>query len=173
MHKTGSRKIQARPILVAGALLALIAQGLLVAPAHALGTRQGAHPITNIYIAEWSKLKHSADLGDVNSQFMLANFYYAPPADSSLPKSLSKAAKYYRMAARQNHAPSQHNLGVLLLKGQGVERNRAEAYAWFQLASQQGYRAAAEAIVTLKPHLSPEEIHEADRLVTELSKRLR
>lgn len=128
---------------------------------------------TNIYIAEWSKLRHFADLGDVNAQYQLANYYYEPPERSSLPRSYSKAAKYYRMAAEQNHAPSQHNLGVLYLKGQGVERDWVKAYAWFSLSAAQGYRAAIDAVNTLSPRLDDNEKHQADVIEAELKQHIR
>lgn len=144
--------------------IALCLPLLLTAEAAAvdLSRQQGAS--SNIYIAEWSKLRHSADMGDVNSQFQLANFYYEPPEHSTLPKSYLKAAKYYRLAAEQNHAPSQHNLGVLLLKGQGVERDWVQAYAWFSLAADQGYRAAQDAVRALSLRLNDAEKLRAEQL---------
>lgn len=123
---------------------------------------------TNIYIAEWSRLRHMADSGDLNSQFQLANFYYDPPEGSTLPHSFGKAAKYYRLAALQNHAASQHNMGVLYLKGEGVDRDWAEAYAWFSLSAEQGYQAAVEAVNTLKTRLTGADLSRAQARMTEI-----
>ena len=148
-----------------GRLFIALGMALMVmTEASAIDFLHGQGPVSNVYIAEWSKLRHSADMGDVNAQFQLPNFYYEPPEHSSLPKSYLKAAKYYRLAAEQNHAPSQHNLGVLLLKGQGVERDWVEAYAWFSLAADQGYRAAQDAIAALTPRLNDAEKQRAEQL---------
>lgn len=155
-------------------IVGFVFAGLLMAsPVYARDTPRGVSPMANIYVAEWSKLRHSADQGDVSSQFLLANFYYEPPEKSSLPQSYGKAAKYYRMAAQQNHGPSQHNLAVLLVKGQGVERDWPEAYAWFSLAADQGFRAAREAMESLKLRMNEAELARADALRTKFKAEIR
>jgi len=36
----------------------------------------------NIYLTEWSKLKHQAELGDPEALFTLGNFYFEPPRET-------------------------------------------------------------------------------------------
>jgi TPR repeat protein len=47
-----------------------------------------------------------------------------------------------RVAAARNEAWAQYDLGVALACGHGVERNRAEAAAWFGRAAEQGHALA-------------------------------
>jgi uncharacterized protein len=49
------------------------------------------------------------------------------PADAKL------AAKWHAKAARQGLADAQHRLGLLYERGQGVERDDAEAARWYRL----------------------------------------
>ena len=44
-----------------------------------------------------------------------------------VPMSMEKAAHWYRKAAEQGHAMAQCNLGVVYLKGLGVEKNQTIA----------------------------------------------
>jgi len=46
--------------------------------------------------------------------------------------------KWYRKAAEQGDAQSQHNLGVMYAIGQGVPEDDAEAVKWFRKAAEQG-----------------------------------
>lgn len=57
-------------------------------------------------------------------------------------KDWAQAVRHYRRAARLGHAPSQNNLGFLLLRGLGCDRNAQEAVKWFRDAARQGYAAA-------------------------------
>ena len=50
----------------------------------------------------------------------------------------AEAAKWYRKAAEQGQAISQHNLALLLEKGAGLPVDHAEAARWFLKAAEQG-----------------------------------
>ena len=50
----------------------------------------------------------------------------------------AKAAKWFRMAADQDHAPAQSNLGLMYARGRGVAQNDAEAAKWFRRAADKG-----------------------------------
>lgn len=50
------------------------------------------------------------------------------------------AAAYFRRAARFADKPAQAMLAEMLWDGRGVERNRAQAYAWMDLAAERHYR---------------------------------
>jgi TPR repeat protein len=52
------------------------------------------------------------------------------------------AVKWYRLAAKQGHAPAQTSLAVMYGKGQGVRQDYKAAVKWYRLAAEQGYIAA-------------------------------
>ena len=49
-----------------------------------------------------------------------------------VPKDFAKAAKLYRLAAKQNHKKAQYQLGMLYKKGQGVAQDYNEATRWLK-----------------------------------------
>ncbi|WMS85930.1 tetratricopeptide repeat protein [Pleionea litopenaei] len=95
--------------------------------------RQGG---TSIYFTQLGHLKHQAELGDPNAQFLLGNLYLSPPADTSVRQNLPKAVDYYFQAAIRNHAGAQYNLGVLYYRGTGVKESKMMASVWFTLAAE-------------------------------------
>ena len=54
-----------------------------------------------------------------------------------MPQNYETAVKWYRLAAKQNNAWAQANLGVMNRKGLGVEKNLKKAAEWFTLAAKQ------------------------------------
>lgn len=50
----------------------------------------------------------------------------------------AQAARWYLLAANQNHAMAQFNLGIMLAEGQGVPRDDAGSEKWMRRAAQQG-----------------------------------
>ena len=89
----------------------------------------------NIYLTEWARLKHQAELGDPDALFVLGNYYYQPPTGSSFRKNLKKSAEFYFKAGIRGNAAAQYNFALMLLKGLGVTNNAIESYVWFKLAS--------------------------------------
>ena len=53
----------------------------------------------------------------------------------------------YRAAAEQGQAAGQYNLGVLYEKGEGVPKDTAEMFRLLQLAADQGFDDARNAIL--------------------------
>ena len=49
-----------------------------------------------------------------------------------------------RLAAEQNNANAQNNLGYMYLNGYGVSKDYTEAVKWYRLAAQQGNINAKE-----------------------------
>ncbi len=101
--------------------------------------RQGG---TSIYFTQLGHLKHQAELGDPNAQFLLGNLYLAPPEDTSIQQNLNKAVDYYFQAAIRNHAGAQYNLGVLYYRGSGVPESKMMASVWFSIAANNASLAA-------------------------------
>ena len=53
-----------------------------------------------------------------------------------------KAVKIFRLAAEKGDKFSQHCLGVMLYKGQGVKQDYQESFKWLDLAARQGLTQA-------------------------------
>ena len=53
---------------------------------------------------------------------------------------LDKALHYFRMSARYSDKPAQAMVAEMLWRGEGVEQDRALAYAWMDLAAERGMR---------------------------------
>ena len=106
----------------------------LVFPSYAGKLRDiGSHK--SIYVTEWSKLKHKAELGDPEALFVLGNFYLQPPDGSGFRQNLKKAIEYYFQSSLRENAAAQYNVGLMFARGLGVSKNLIESYAWFHIAS--------------------------------------
>ena len=53
-------------------------------------------------------------------------------------KDEAKAVKWYRLAAKQEYAPAQFNLGTMYRNGNGVPKDYPEAVQWYRKAAEQG-----------------------------------
>lgn len=58
----------------------------------------------------------------------------------------TKAAKNWRLAAKQGNATSQYNLGVLYEKGEGVKADLNKAFKYYLLVAVQKYGKAQRAL---------------------------
>lgn len=74
-----------------------------------------------------------AQAGDPQAQYELAGFYHYGYVGSN---DFAKALKWYRASARQGYADSMVGLSVMYLGGQGVAKDRREAFVWLNLAAQ-------------------------------------
>lgn len=81
----------------------------------------------------------NAELGDADAQAALA-YMYAKGINTERDE--ATAARWYLMAAKQEHVTAQYNLGVIYAKGRGVERDFREASYWYAKAAEQGDTAA-------------------------------
>ena len=59
-----------------------------------------------------------------------------------MTQSFEEAERYYRLAADQGHAKSQHYLGVMHYNGEGVTQSFEEAARYYRLAADQGHAEA-------------------------------
>ncbi|MDQ7050144.1 MAG: tetratricopeptide repeat protein [Enterobacterales bacterium] len=89
-----------------------------------------------IYMGEFAKLRHKAELGDPDALFVLGNYYYKPPRGTNFKKDLRKSAEYYFKASVRGNPAAQYNYAFMLSKGQGVAKNLLESYIWFRLAAE-------------------------------------
>ena len=63
-----------------------------------------------------------------------------------------EAVKLFRVAAENGDKFSQHCLGVMLYKGQGVKKNYTEGFKWLDLAAKQGFSQAILDLAIMKYH---------------------
>ncbi|MBV1910943.1 MAG: SEL1-like repeat protein [Kangiellaceae bacterium] len=150
-------------------VLIVLALGLFVTDTGAARQKESGNQ-NNIYITEWARLKHQAELGDPDALFSLGNYYYKPPRGSSFRRNLKKSAEYYFQAGIRQNAAAQYNLALMLHGGLGVNKNLVESYVWFKLASvnpspvaKHVNQVSAEAAATLKDEMSTDEILIADQ----------
>lgn len=77
------------------------------------------------------------------------------------------ALKAKAEAADQGNARAELNLGVMYELGQGVAKDYAEAYAYYNLAAQ-FYEEAAKLRDALEERMSPQQVAEAQKGTREL-----
>lgn len=70
-------------------------------------------------------------------------------------KDIAEAAKWYRKAADQGHAPAQYLLAVAFANGRGVTKDGAEAVKWYRKAAERGHKDAQAALNRLGIALPP------------------
>ena len=70
-------------------------------------------------------------------------------------------------AAEQGNAAAQANLGDIYQNGRGVPLDHIEACKWFNLASTQGYRTAADARKSLSAIMTRRQLDEAEARAAE------
>ena len=58
--------------------------------------------------------------------------------DEGVEQDAAEAVRWFRLAAEQEHAAAQFNLGLRYDSGEGVEQDAAEAVQWLRLAADQG-----------------------------------
>ncbi len=83
--------------------------------------------------------------GDAQAQYELAGFYHYGYVGAN---DYAKALKWYRASARQGYADSMVGLSVMYLGGQGVAKDRREAFVWLNLAAQ--YMSDKQALAKVK-----------------------
>ncbi len=101
---------------------------------------------------EW--LSRAADGGDLNGLFNLAQLYQQGAGGEP---DLAAAADLYRKAAEVGHYPSQSRLGDMCARGDGVKKDRIQAYLWLTLAAQHGIGTALNALESVTREMSAEE----------------
>ncbi len=72
-----------------------------------------------------------------------------------------------KIDAEQGHAKAQLSLGFQYEQGVGVPEDDIQAYAWFSLASAQGYQDARDAKEILAGRMTRAQIAEAQKLSRE------
>lgn len=76
-------------------------------------------------------------------------------------KRYKDAIGYFRDAARYGDKPSQAMIAIMLWNGDGVDVDRAQAYAWADLAAERGYKSFVATREKFWAALSEDERHRA------------
>ena len=88
-----------------------------------------------------------------------------------VPQDHIEAAKWFRMAAEQGHAPAQSILGSMYYDGEGIPQNYVEGHKWLNLAASRGMGEYANTIRQgrdlFAEKMTPAQIAEAQRLARE------
>jgi hypothetical protein len=105
-----------------------------------------------------------AQNSDAKAQFILGSLY---AKGQGVYQDSDEAIKWFRKAAEQGHAKAQHNLGGMYYDGLGVSKNYITAYMWYCLAASQGHNDSAKALDNIIEKMTPAQIAEADKMVSE------
>jgi len=126
-----------------------------------------------------SSLILAAALADDFSQFPGASADGRTLDAQEQVESIYESGKYGRalLIYKEELAPigdkyAQYMVGYMHLKGQGVEKNRPAALAWFRLAAERRELAILQARDSLFHQMSQEEIVESNRIYVELWREL-
>jgi len=112
-------------------------------------------------LEEFGKL---ADKGNAAAQYNLGVMH---KNGKGVPQSYEEAAKWYRKAADQGHVRAQFTLGLMYYKGVGMAQDNPLAYMWASLAARQGYAEAQQLQDLVIKAMTPSQLADAQRLVTD------
>lgn len=73
----------------------------------------------------------------------------------------------FRRAAHWADKMAQHNLGVMIYRGEGVDRDPARAWAWFELSAERGYPELVGIANAVWDELEPGQRKRARRILEE------
>ena len=105
-----------------------------------------------------SEVLVKATAGDARAQNELGEAFYA--GKQGVTRNPVAAVTWFRLAAEQNLAAAQCNLGLCYELGDGVPKYEVEAYKWYSLAAAQGDTNAKRNASVLELILSQQEIVE-------------
>ena len=130
-------------IPVRAAILAVCVLGAAVttSPAHAgLAEAQAAYNAGD-FAAAFKELKPVADAGDAEAQALIAGMY---ARGQGVPADPAEAARWYGLAADQEHLYATTMLGWFYMRGIGVEQDAVKGYRLLSRAAARGQPRAVE-----------------------------
>jgi TPR repeat protein len=110
--------------------------------------------------------KKAAKGGFVSAQSELGHLYFA---GAEFDQNFKKARYWLNLAADENDARAQYELGKLWENGWGGEKNLPIAYAWFENATRQGSLPAIIARDALLKAMSRDQVAEGQHLLKTLA----
>ncbi len=148
-----------RLLVLVVALVALLAIGAIVLSG---GVFKGAPQGMNSQV---QSLNRAAEQGDALAQYRLAVRYRE---GNGVTKNDSESVRWLKEAARQGNSDAQFDLGTAYLTGRGVEKDPVSAYACYALSGANGNGASDEAMKSLAPTLSSEQVAQVRSTVAEM-----
>lgn len=100
------------------------------------------HKIDESDLFQW--LTHQTWYSLTDAQSLLADLYYY--GKRNLQRDLDRAVKYYQMGADKGDPEGLYNLGISMLRGDGIEQNETEAIKLIHLSAEQGFPPALNAL---------------------------
>jgi TPR repeat protein len=94
--------------------------------------------------ARLQSLTRLARKGDTSAQRELAAFY-ATDENFGL-KNEAEAVKWYTQAAESGDAEAQYNLGLMIVIGEGTEKDLKKGIWWMEKSVKHGYKLAAHVL---------------------------
>jgi|GEM_PF-1266698 len=91
------------------------------------------------YATALAKWKPLAEAGGPSAQYYLGLVYFN---GQGVPKNLSKAMEWFRLAAEQGILDAQTQIGFAYRNGLGVTQDNQEAAKWYFMAAEQGFAPA-------------------------------
>jgi TPR repeat protein len=84
-----------------------------------------------------------------------------------VPQDDKTAVKWYKLAAEQGYAKSQHNLGVMYGMGMGVIQDNVYAHMWWNIAASSGNKGAVTNKDIVAKLMTPSQLKTAQNLARE------
>ncbi|MDH5580169.1 MAG: sel1 repeat family protein [Betaproteobacteria bacterium] len=106
----------------------------------------------------------AAAQGQPKAQYHLGTLYFNGEGGS---KDYQQALRWFRLAADQGEALAQTKIAIMYDDGQGVPHDLVQAYKWYSLAATNGDKPAPLLRDLLAKQMTPAQIAEAQKLVSE------
>jgi TPR repeat protein len=104
------------------------------------------------YDAAFRIFSKQAAAGDVIASNYLGTHYYL---GAGVPRDFVRAAQLYEVAALAEYADAQRNLGIMYLRGLGVEKDYHQAYGWLYHAHAGGNKGANDYLTLMSDNVTP------------------
>lgn len=118
----------------------------------------------------------AANAGYIPARNQLAmKFYYGGSVfgpEEGWRQDYARAYSLWKRDAINGNAPAQFMVAEMHHQGQGVREDYAEAWAWFRLALDGGYKLATDSLGELRRKMSKEQMTEAKRRYRNYKQRL-
>ncbi|GGZ41802.1 SEL1-like repeat protein [Asticcacaulis endophyticus] len=96
--------------------------------------------------------KEAALAGNADAQNAVGTYFYQ--GGDQIVKDDATARKWFEAAARQGQDDAMFNLGVMLMKGEGGDKDMVKAWVWFRLAQAKGHESAKAALTALEKRMT-------------------
>lgn len=121
----------------------------------------------------WNK---AANSGYIPARNQLAMKYYYGGSvfglEEGWQKDYPKAFSIWQSDAKSGHPPAQFMVAEMHHQGQGVTQDYAEAWAWFRLALDGGYKLATDSLQEMKRKMSRDQLSAGQKRYQDLKQHI-